>query len=37
MSRDIVLVHGGGQGSWIWDEMVAAIRLGSLRRTKSVA
>lgn len=27
MSRDIVLVHGGGQGSWIWDKTVAAIRL----------
>lgn len=26
MLRDIVLVHGGGQGGWIWDETVAAIR-----------
>lgn len=27
MIRDIVLVHGGGQGGWIWDETVAAIRI----------
>lgn len=27
--RDIVFLHGGGQGSWIWDETIAAIALQS--------
>jgi pimeloyl-ACP methyl ester carboxylesterase len=27
MLRDIVLVHGGGQGGWVWAETIAAIRL----------
>ena len=26
MLRDIVLVHGGGQGGWIWGDTIAAIR-----------
>lgn len=25
MLRDIVMVHGGGQGGWIWTETIAAI------------
>jgi pimeloyl-ACP methyl ester carboxylesterase len=25
--RDFVLVHGGGQGGWVWAETIAAIRL----------
>lgn len=27
MPGDIVLLHGGGQGSWVWAETIAAIRL----------
>lgn len=27
MLRDIVLVHGGGQGAWVWAETIAAIRV----------
>lgn len=26
MLRDIVLLHGGGQGGWVWAETIAAIR-----------
>lgn len=26
MIRDIALLHGGGQGSWVWDETIAAMR-----------
>jgi pimeloyl-ACP methyl ester carboxylesterase len=25
--RDIVLIHGGGQAAWVWDETVAAMRM----------
>lgn len=25
--QDMALLHGGGQGSWIWDSTIAAIRL----------
>ncbi len=27
MPREIVLLHGGAQGSWVWAETIAAIRL----------
>lgn len=27
--RDIVLLHGGKQGSWVWAETIAAIRVGA--------
>lgn len=27
MIPDIVLVHGGGQGGWIWDELLVAFKL----------
>jgi pimeloyl-ACP methyl ester carboxylesterase len=33
---DIALLHGGGQGSWVWDETIAALRSqaqGRLGRT----
>ncbi len=26
---DFAFVHGGGQGSWVWDETIAALRLQS--------
>ena len=27
MLRDIVLIHGGGQGAWVWAETIEAIRV----------
>ena len=27
MLRDIVLLHGGGQGGWVWDETIEAMRI----------
>lgn len=27
MQTDFVLLHGGGQGSWVWESTVAALRL----------
>lgn len=27
MLRDIILLHGGGQGGWIWAETIAALRV----------
>lgn len=35
MLQDIAFLHGGGQGGWIWDDAIAALRLqdgGSTRR-----
>lgn len=27
MSRSFVFLHGGGQGGWVWDDLIAALRL----------
>lgn len=27
MATDFAFLHGGGQGSWIWDETIAAVRV----------
>ncbi|WP_040167325.1 alpha/beta fold hydrolase [Microbacterium gorillae] len=27
MAVNLVLLHGGGQGSWVWDDLIAALRL----------
>jgi pimeloyl-ACP methyl ester carboxylesterase len=31
MTIDLVFLHGGGQGSWVWDETVAALTAQSHR------
>jgi pimeloyl-ACP methyl ester carboxylesterase len=36
-TRNIALLHGGGQGSWVWADTVSALRLESNNAANSVA